>query len=209
MASDKDKCFEEAMDTYQKLRKEAGRPLDIDMTHQTPWVRNPLLPSINWEPIKNIFFREWFHIYGYTKRALGLDTTQVRYPDVTVKLKNGSHLIVDNKFTNNKGGIDPWGRKPNEHSGTNQQDDYKQINEQQGNSAGEKPSLNKDKCKCDERGQNRQLEPQSVIIPLPEDSLFFMPYPNMQPNAIPNFQTGAIPGRLTPNPGFGFRFVFP
>ncbi|WNG47966.1 hypothetical protein F0U60_30355 [Archangium minus] len=180
MASAKDKCFEDAVNAYQKLREQAGSPLDIKVTHQTPWVRDLSVPNSRWGPVK-YSFKEWFHIYGYAKNKFGFGKTQVRYPDVTVEMKDGSHLVLDNKFTNRSGNPDGWRRGVNANSKTTQRQDYMDINRQQGHNIGE-PSLDKKKCKCDEREKKQQLQPQTV--PAYQNQPYFMPYPNDPSQAL-------------------------
>jgi hypothetical protein len=195
MASPKDKCFEAAIDAYQEFREEAGSPWKVEISHQTPWVRDPLAPSESrWTPVTHVF-KEWYHIYGYAKRKFGFAKTQVRYPDVTVKMQDGSHLVLDNKFTNGKGEIDGWRTKRNEYSRTTQQKDYEDINRQQGHDIGV-PSLDKDKCKCDERQKKRQLEPRTVPVPDPayQFNQYFMPYVGPAPRTVPQF--GPAPVRM-------------
>ena len=130
--SDKDKCFEKAIDKVEDVGKQK-----IGVENQAPWVKDL---NGTWRQIpKDTAFQS---IMGSIKKTLGIqsgnlpanarlpgkpDPIQVRYPDVTVDTPGGK-VVIDNKFTNGKGGIDPWGSKPGT-GGNTQLPDYNDINQ--------------------------------------------------------------------------------
>lgn len=154
--SAKDKCFDEAIEQVEKV---GGQKIGV--TGQQGWLKDM---AGNWSPLgKGVTFDSLFGSIRKTleilkgnilPRAPGApNPVQVRYPDMTVDTPGGK-VVVDNKFTNGKGGIDPWGNKPGT-GGDTQLNDYNDINNKNtnGNPKAKNLSLDKDICKCDPKGK--------------------------------------------------------
>ncbi len=206
--SDKDKCFEKAIDKVEDVGKQK-----IGVENQAPWVKDL---NGTWRQIpKDTAFQS---IMGSIKKTLGIqsgnlpanarlpgkpDPIQVRYPDVTVDTPGGK-VVIDNKFTNGKGGIDPWGSKPGT-GGNTQLPDYNDINQKNtGNPNAKNLSLDKNTCKCDEKGKAepvRVYQSQTSVATDPAlGKVFVVPLPLGPLPALPSFGL---------NPGvFGLRPIF-
>ncbi|MFL5349750.1 MAG: hypothetical protein ACJ8AT_33550 [Hyalangium sp.] len=186
MPSARDTCFAEAVDAYNALQKEATGRQWLDISHQTPWVRDAGAGT-PWHPIEGYVSQKWFHIYGYIKSKFGYSMGQVRYPDITLKQPNGKYIVLDNKFSG-----DDWGKAQNRFSGTTQRKDYEQINQERGHGNLGEPSLNPKKCNCDERKKKKELRPQSVPVPVRS------PATNLNPYLLPSpLAPGVSPGGVT------------
>ncbi|MEO0975148.1 MAG: hypothetical protein AAFX85_18825 [Pseudomonadota bacterium] len=138
MATEKEKCFEEAWDKYKETFDD---PMDVDV-HRTWGLRN----TGEWV---NNYSSFWHAIRSYT---IG-NTSQVRVPDLTIN-NGGRTSVLDLKFDRPSGGRDTWSQRPGA-SGSMQQDDYVDINQQMNGDDdphGDDPSLDSDKCGCNQPG---------------------------------------------------------
>ena len=191
MPSEKEQCFEDALDAF----KDAFPKKDPKVELFKDWYRDS---DGSWN--KASFFRSFSHWIGSilkTRRIQNLEEdprpagepnpTQWRTPDISAS----DNKVYDLKFTNAEGKVDPWGDKPGMGGGT-QKDDQAAIN-QQVDPNGKAMSLDKDSCKCEERG-----EPQPVEAPAAAP--FFVPginptFPLTQPGgaAVPEAIPELIP----------------
>jgi hypothetical protein len=191
MPSPKEQCFKDALDAY----KDAFPDKDPKVELFKQWYREP---DGTW--YKADFLRSFSHWIGSILRTRRIEADQEasRAPDEpnpvqwrTPDLTASDGKVYDLKFTNAKGNVDPWGSR-NGMGGKNQEQDYKDINKQTDPNSGAL-SLDKDSCKCSERG-----EPQPVRAPAP--AMFGVPGVN------PRF--GARPGMVEEAPG-GFGTLEP
>jgi hypothetical protein len=161
MAS-KDQCFKEALGKVESVSQKT-----LNVEYEKWWVKD-LNKKIGWAPVPPgqvlpILFNS---IAKTLALALGLRTdvrdpgaanpVQLRRPDLTIDV-NGKQIVVDNKFTDKDGNIDPW--RTGGQSGSDQRGDYNDINHQQG-VEGSDLSLNKDICKC-----SADPQPAKVVDP--------------------------------------------
>lgn len=181
MASKKDKCFKEAMDEYNKY---ADTKDQLDIKHQETWIKN-----WNGEWIEGSRFIT-SSFWDFVRMITSGKYAQFRTPDFTIQTGEGK-LVVDNKFTNSKGEIDPW-RTQQGKSGSLQLDDYNEINDQlsNGNSKTDKLALDKDNCKCQDNPPRQHEVKVEVLSPVGQ--LFFVPLPMgvpaLSPLTFPVFQ---------------------
>ncbi|HTT70281.1 MAG TPA: hypothetical protein VMG32_03580 [Anaeromyxobacteraceae bacterium] len=204
MASPKEKCFRKALDKINEGREAKGeRPLDV--ANEQGWIRDA---EKGWQPAP--WYRElWYSIRKTMRIQNGLqdprppgaaNPEQFRKPDLTLTREDGSKAVIDTKFTDADGKPDGW-RTEEGMGGKTQQEDYQDINRQQGNDIGE-PKLDKDNCDCGKR----KLETETVEVRVPAlqpgNSLFFAPLP--APGGVPMPAPAPTPG------GFAVpEFVFP
>jgi hypothetical protein len=204
MSSPKDKCFKEATEA---LKENTNKLKDMDIEFERTWVRDQ---KGTWSK-SNLF---WAHLNNAINKTLEIiagtrsprtqgrpNPMQVRRPDITINKGNNS-LVIDNKFTDKDGNIDPW-RSEKGKSGSTQKDDYNEINrEHAGDPNAQDVSLDKNKCKCDAKGEPQPVE---VWVPDPalqgQPELFFMPSPSGIPS-IPPIRVPTIPPIRLPIPIF-------
>jgi hypothetical protein len=191
MPSEKEQCFEDALAEF----KRAFPDKDPKVEMFKEWYRDL---DKGWQ--KAGFVRSFSHWIGSilkTQRIVGGEEdprpdgapnpTQWRTPDISAS----DGKVYDLKFTNAQGKVDPWGDKPG-MGGGNQKEDQAAINKQVDEKSGAM-SLDKDSCKCEERG-----EPQPVEAPA--KAPFFVPginptFPLTQPGgaAVPEAIPELIP----------------
>ncbi len=161
MPSEKEQCFKDALAEFKRAFPD--KDPKVEMFKQ--WYRD-----INDRWYKADFVRSFSHWIGSilkTERIMNREEncradpnapnpTQWRTPDMTAS----DDKVYDLKFTNAQGKVDPWGCKPG-MGGGNQEEDYTAINKQVDDKTSAM-SLDKDSCKCEERG-----EPQPVEAPVP------------------------------------------
>src|SRR6185503_765632 len=144
--SKNDKCFAEALAMYQEEAYTRGVETQKIwfMDLQNGWMQLPADKNIYW--LRGAIDRTWRILErGEDLRASGqLNPLYYRQPDMTITMDDGRSIVVDNKFTNAEGRIDPWNRAPGK-GGTLQRDDYNGINASQGVN-GQDLALNKDVC---------------------------------------------------------------
>lgn len=206
MASKKEQCFRKAVDKINEGREAKGQK-KLDVEHEQGWIRDA---DGSWKPAP--WYRElWYSIRKTLRINRGLqderpsgapNPVQFRKPDVTLTLDDGSKTVLDAKFTNKEGKPDPWRKQPGMGSKT-QEEDYRDINEKQGNDVGE-PKLDKDNCDCGKR----KLETETVEVRVPSlqpgHGLYFAPLPAPGGIPMPAPAPAPVPG------GFGLPgFVFP
>lgn len=109
-------------------------------------------------------------------------------------------MVVDTKFTDSKGNIDPWGKNKG-MSGSTQKPDYNEINTQQnpGRDDVEDLAIDKDNCDCKGKNQPKKVEVVEYVrspsfVPGQETMPFFV-WP--APGAIP-----VLPPVTVPTPGW-------
>lgn len=203
MASAKDQCFKEAIETYEEATKK-----DLGIKHQLPWSQDL---DGTWVAEET---KIWWNVINSMLKTLGIlsgttpprepgrpNPIQVRQPDVTVPTPNGKPVVVDNKFTDKNGKPDPWRENPGKGNKNTQRQDYNDINKRQGHEETDDWSLDKNKCKCGDG----EPQPQEVWEPVtspaysPEGKLFFMPVPAPGalpvplPAPVPAFPPGLVP----------------
>jgi hypothetical protein len=179
MATAKEKCFHEAVDKLNEGREAQGKP-KIDAKWEQGWVRdaNGSWTETTWTQDLIYSIRKTLRILGGTQdpRDDGeANPVQFRKPDVTLTRPDGSKVVLDTKFTDANGRIDPW-RDQKGTSGSVQKDDYEDMNRKAKNDVGE-PKLDRNTCKCD--GRKQETEKVQVQVPATEfgGQLFFMPLP--------------------------------
>jgi hypothetical protein len=191
MPSEKEQCFEDALAEFKRAFPDKDPKVELFKD----WYRDA---KNGWQ--KADFVRTFSHWIGSilkTRRIENLEEgprpdgepnpTQWRTPDISAS----DNKVYDLKFTNAQGDVDPWGNKRGMGGGT-QKEDQAAIN-QQVDPNGKAMSLDKDSCKCEERG-----EPQSVEAPA--KAPFFVPginptFPLTQPGgaAVPEAIPELIP----------------
>lgn len=189
MASDKEQCFEDALDSYNDAMPDEKK---LNIKHRQPWVQGQ---DGIWRQEPRGFWAGVNSMMKSVKFKLGLapapgSAQQVRVPDVTLD----DHLVVDTKFTRGDGTIDDWGKKPGAGNGKTQREDYNDINKQT-NPKAQDLKLDPKSCKCQEQG-----EPQPVEVPVmsPVPGMFFAPLPSQFPmgGSVPSTVPGGIPFRF-------------
>lgn len=192
--SAKEQCFKDAYSAYTDAFPDKDPKIEL----WKDWYRDAA--DGKWH--KADFFRRFEHWIGSifkTRRIMnGEDDPrpegepnpeQWRQPDIT----GPDNKVYDLKFTDANGKTDPWGSKPG-MGGKNQQEDQRDINKQVDPNSNEM-SLDKDSCKCEERG-----EPEPVAKY--EMSPFIVPGVNLAPRAVPEGVPGAAPPVVEPAPVF-------
>lgn len=175
--SAKEKCFQEALDHYQK---KTGKDLKLD--HQLPWAQRE--DTGVWEIAKKGFLHAVFSTRKTNKHLAtgkGRPGTykQPRVPDVTVN----KTTVVDTKFTRSDGTVDTWGTKKGLGNGNLQKDDYADINKQS-NPNGDAISLDPESCKC-----NGDPPQENVYIEVPG---LTAPFPHRGGTKVPGFRLPPI-----------------
>ncbi|CAM2064020.1 hypothetical protein SCOR_01555 [Sulfidibacter corallicola] len=202
MTSDKEKCFQEALEKYNEVAEQSGSRDPIDANFQEGWVQDidgTWSPTGNetWWSMVNSVRKTWDIIAGNRPpRPPGSDyPIQIRRPDVTIR--SGSRtVVVDTKFTRANGTVDDWGTRPGAGNGNLQQEDYNDINSQM-NPDGDAPEdvkLDPETCRCDGKGDPVEV-PVMVPNPMmdPTGQLFFMPFPAPGALGVPSFAPPMIP----------------
>jgi len=186
MASTKEQCFEDALDSYNDAVEDSKK---LNIKHRQPWVQGQ---DGVWRQEPRGFWAGVNSMMKTVKFKLGLgpapgSAQQVRVPDVTVD----ENLVVDTKFTRSDGTIDDWGKKPGAGNGKSQREDYNDINKQT-NPKAQDLKLDPKSCKCQEKG-----EPEPVEVPemSPVPGVFFAPLPGglPMPSGAPATAPAGIP----------------
>jgi len=154
MASDKEQCFEDALDAYNDSLPDDKK---WNIKHRQPWVQGQ---DGVWRQEPRGFWAGVNSMMKTIKWKLGLGpapgtAVQVRVPDLTVD----DNLVVDTKFTRADGTVDDWGTKGGAGNGKTQREDYNDINKQTDPKA-QDLKLDPASCKCEEKG-----EPEPVEVP--------------------------------------------
>ena len=200
MTSDKEKCFQEAIEKYNEISEHSDAMEKIDASFQEGWVQDL---DGTWSSIGN---ESWWHVVNSVRKtwriALGehperppgsANPNQLRRPDATIRRGNNT-VVVDTKFTRADGRVDVWDHRPGRGSRNPQEVDYNQINWQQ-NPDGEAPDnvkLDPETCRCDGRGDPVEVGVPSPMMD-PSGSLFFMPLPAPGALGVPSFAPPMIP----------------
>jgi hypothetical protein len=188
VATTKEKCFRKAIDKINDGRGAKGQK-KLDVKHEQGWVRDK---NNGWqqETWTGGLWRRIQYTWDAAKglvnpRAAGRpNPEQFRKPDLTLPQPNGKNPVLDIKFTDSKGNVDPW-RETTGMGGKKQREDYKDINKEQGVDMDE-PSLDKNSCDCGKR----KLETETVRVPVPALQ------PGSQFYVVPENVPGALPGRV-------------
>lgn len=161
----KDKCFDQAVKDYQELyKKSTGKELPYKIHTQRTWAKD-FEHGGKWEMLpKGV--NAYQHARRWASKHLGFGDYQIRYPDITIE-QDGCLRILDNKFTRNDGSIDQWGRKRGADSPYDQENDYKDINRDNGFDTDD-PQINENTCKCQDRGTP---EPYNVPVQVPASEM--------------------------------------
>jgi hypothetical protein len=175
--NEKEKCFKEAMDTYQKAVNDSGDKLKWEVKDHQLWgqkldgtwhqVNNMSWQDLNLETIKtNARIRKWINDggnIGDDPFKAGKDYWyQARVPDFTVRTPDGKTLVVDNKFTRKSDcSKDEWGKKKG-YNGNTQREDYNDINKKNNPGANNVQDLylDRDICQC-QPGEPQNQEAQA------------------------------------------------
>lgn len=210
--SAKDICMREALAEYENL---TGDKTGVEF--QRPWLQDR---SGTWAMGDNPNgFAGFIHSIKKTfrimrglqpERAAGApNPVQVRYPDMTVSRPDGSRVVIDNKFTNARGDIDPW-RTQIGTNGQTQRQDYDDINSRntKGDKRAEGLSLDKDSCNCRGPAQPQEVPVMEeatgrVMVMLPSGR--WVPAPGAMIGRLPSFGGLRMPGLRPVFP----RFVIP
>jgi len=187
MATDKEQCFEDAMDKYQDA---TGK--DLGLKHRQTWGQRT--KDGVWEMEERGFWAGVGSMLKTLRFKAGLGPKpgtyqQVRVPDLTVNDK----VVVDTKFTDANGKVDPWGTKPGAGNGNTQKPDYNDINKQNNPSdpRAQDLSLDPKSCKCEQRGEPQQVE-VPVYVTSPSPGVYFAPMPSLGgvpvPAGVPVFE---------------------
>ncbi|MEF2074638.1 hypothetical protein [Consotaella aegiceratis] len=165
----KEQCFKEAMDAYENATGD-----DLGAKWKQQWYREDgkWYQASKWRS-----FKHWINSIRKTQRirkgteaergADAINPEQWRIPDLTI-----GDTVVDLKFTNKAGRIDPTGTKEG-IGGFSQQHDYNEINGRKTDS--DIVALDKDSCKCAERAKEGKAQPHTVTVPDPMTGLHFVP----------------------------------
>ena len=185
MASDKEKCFQKALDEYNDSLPDDKK---WKIKHQQPWAQGHdgvwrQEERGLWAGLKSM----WKSIYGPTPGTV----KQLRIPDLTVD----DNLVVDTKFTRADGKVDEWGTKPGAGNGRTQREDYNDINKQTNPDA---TDLKLDPSSCNCKGRKAEPEPVEVPEKVPDPGMFFAPLP--APGVVP--APGVAPVPVEPVPIF-------
>jgi len=191
MPSSKDQCFQDATRAYEAA---TGKNLGIDFERQ--WV---LDQNGTWgEAPQGSFFGDLWHSILKTfriesgnqlPRAPGVpNPIAFRVPDMTITQPDGTKIVVDNKFTDSNGNVDPWRPQVNSRTGSTQRQDYNDINSQQTNGDPNAVDLSLDKNTCNCSGDP---QPETVPVPAPAPFPFFAPLP--APGGVPVPEPGPFP----------------
>lgn len=199
MASEKDKCFERAVEKINEGREAKGQK-KINIEHEAGWIRDRFTGWNKeswygklWNSIKKTF-RIKNRLEPDDRAARGAPSPeQYRQPDCTLTLDDNSKVVIDCKFTDANGRPDEWGTKPG-MGGRTQEPDYRDINKSQGNDIGE-PKLDKNNCECGKR----KLETEEIRVTepalQPENRFYFAPMPGSPvPLPAPGVAPAPLPG---------------
>ena len=191
MATSKEQCFQDAVSEWEKA---SGKKLNIDF--EQPWIKNA---AGGWERGN----RTWWALvnsWRKTIRYLGGDALEpgtvqgLRRPDITMPGPNGNDMVVDLKFTDQKGNPDGWRN--------GQREAYRDINKQNQGPDSDAIGLDKGSCGC-----KGDPEPEPVADPfaLPHMNPFFVPLPAPGVVPAPGTVPGVAPGGIIrlPIPVFG------
>jgi hypothetical protein len=198
--TEKEKCFETAVEELQDLRKRQRRePPEVE--HQHEWTRDH---GGNWAPT-NVGLDIIYSILKTLKlikaEQNGGDPVdlarprQVRYPDVTVTKPDGTKVVVDAKFDRPSGGTDNWQKKIG-MGGKDQRMDYNDINkQQQGEDVKEDLALSAKSCECEADPQPEyEIDPQAAADPQFYVAPSSLSLPAMP--GLPSFSPAPIPIRV-------------
>lgn len=190
MATDKEKCFEEAVREYERV---SGRDLGIDF--QQAWTKD--IDGVwhrgnrPWWALVNSLRKTWrFLEAGEGEPG---QVHELRRPDLTtgemnVTGANGRSTVVDLKFTRKNGTVDDW--RPG------QKDAYGEINRQQNGPDSGPISLSAENCGC-KGAPEREPVPVASPFALPYGQHYMAPSP--APGAVPSAPGIRVPPvRLPP-----------
>ena len=167
MATAKEQCFEEALDSWESA---SGKKLGIDFQQWWTknaagmWERETFTQRVWWQVVNS--WRKTKNFINGTGASPG-SVQGLRRPDITMPGPNGKDIVVDLKFTDQKGKPDGWR--------DGQQEDYGDINRQ--NHGTGDVALDKNSCGC-----KGEPEPETVADPfaLHQPGLYFVPVPAPQ-----------------------------